>query len=184
MAEMTEAYFRARVTVSDSGCWEWAMSRFRSGYGQLHIKEGGKNRSCLAHRIAYETMKGPIPEGLFVMHGCDNPCCVNPDHLSIGTATENMRDMVRRGRAPFGDKNGARKYPEKMQRGDAHYTRRQPESVRRGSQHHNVKLNEDTVREIKRRLLSGEKQAAIASDYGVVREAVSSIKQGRTWAHV
>lgn len=71
-------------------CVEWAGLRFRDGYGRVGSKQ--------AHRVAWEQTYGPIPEGLFVLHRCDNRPCVNPEHLFLGTNTDNMQDMVAKGR--------------------------------------------------------------------------------------
>jgi hypothetical protein len=76
-------------------CVEWDRSRHDFGYG-LCWREG---RTALAHRVSYEIHYGPIPAGLMVRHKCDNPPCVNPNHLELGTHADNMRDMTRRGRA-------------------------------------------------------------------------------------
>lgn len=78
-------------TVTDSGCWEWNGGRRAFGHGTV-------GRSQAAHRLAYETWVGPIPEGLIVRHKCDNPPCVNPDHLEIGTHADNAWDMTVRNR--------------------------------------------------------------------------------------
>jgi len=83
-------------------CWLWRGLIDRNGYGRI----GDNYRVALAHRFAYEAAIGPIPAGLDVLHSCDNPPCVNPAHLRVGTHAENMADMVRRGRAnPRGRKN-------------------------------------------------------------------------------
>jgi hypothetical protein len=77
------------------GCWEWQGQRSVYGYGTLSIK--GKNKQ--AHRVVMELVTGePIPPGMIVMHTCDNPPCVNPDHLKIGTQLDNVWDMMEKGR--------------------------------------------------------------------------------------
>lgn len=89
-------------TSIDSGhkCWEWQGYRRRSGHGQIGDESG---RLVGTHRVAYEFFNGPIPDGMVVMHSCDNPPCCNPRHLSLGTQADNLHDMFRKGRArPFG----------------------------------------------------------------------------------
>jgi hypothetical protein len=81
---------RKNWTVTDTGCWEYAGKRNDRGYGIA--------RERRAHRISYEHHHGPVPAGLFVRHSCDNPPCVNPEHLQVGTHADNMRDMVQRRR--------------------------------------------------------------------------------------
>lgn len=98
--------FYSKVSVSD-GCWEWIGSINGCGYGS--IKHQGKTLG--SHRVSYELHKGEIPAGMHVMHKCDNPSCVNPDHLLIGTHADNMRDMYLKNRRipATGLKNGAAK---------------------------------------------------------------------------
>lgn len=81
-------------TVSDSGCWEWSGNLGRDGYGKVTRA----NKTVRAHRLAYETWVGPIPEGHVVIHSCDNPPCINPEHLRPGTHQENTHDMLAKGR--------------------------------------------------------------------------------------
>ena len=88
-----EIRFWQKVRKSD-GCWEWQAHRFRTGYGALRIS--GKTET--AHRVSYRLNVGPIPEGLWVLHRCDNPGCVRPDHLFLGTRLDNVADMDAKGR--------------------------------------------------------------------------------------
>lgn len=87
--------FWAKVRKSD-GCWEWTASRGIRGYGQFRLPR--TRQMSGAHRVAYELSVGPIPEGMFVCHHCDNPSCVRPDHLFVGTNSQNILDAVRKGR--------------------------------------------------------------------------------------
>ncbi|WP_405470627.1 HNH endonuclease signature motif containing protein [Morganella morganii] len=75
-------------------CWEWTGTIGSYGYGMV----GVNGKRIPAHRYMYEIAKGEIPKGAVIMHSCDNPACINPDHLSVGTHTDNMRDMVNKGR--------------------------------------------------------------------------------------
>lgn len=89
-----EDRFWPKVEKSPSGCWLWigAVSRF-SGYGHFHF--AGEQR---AHRVSYILSFGQIPDGMFVLHACDNRRCVRPDHLFLGNHTDNMKDAKRKGR--------------------------------------------------------------------------------------
>ena len=88
--------FWAKVTKSD-GCWLWEGLRNPHGYG-IFTTGGHSSRNVLAHRFSYSLNVGPVPRGLFVLHGCDVRPCVRPDHLSLGTAADNAADMVAKGR--------------------------------------------------------------------------------------
>lgn len=104
--------FWDRKVISPNGCWEWVGSKRDYGYGQVYFK-GKPARK--AHRVAWELTHGPIPEGLDVLHDCDNPSCINPSHLHLGTHQQNMDEMVVRGRygPPRRPKLMAKCHPDK-----------------------------------------------------------------------
>jgi hypothetical protein len=130
-------------------CIEFEGCRNKKGYGV----KNRNSKSCLAHRLAWLDTHGEIPDGLFVLHKCDNPACINLEHLFLGTNLDNMRDMISKGR------------------------NRQST----GSCNGNAKLIEQDIPEIRARLASGEAQAAIARSYGVGRAAINKISQGACW---
>lgn len=82
----------SNIQKTESGCWDWTKS-FRNGYGVLSLS--GKNHS--AHRLSYQVFKGNIPEGMLICHSCDNKKCINPDHLFIGSYSDNTKDAVLKG---------------------------------------------------------------------------------------
>lgn len=90
---------KAGYTITEDGCWTWFKSKDQCGYGMIGIAPGRCNR---AHRVSYELHVGPIPAGMIVRHSCDNPPCVNPAHLSVGTDADNVRDRDSRGRGDGG----------------------------------------------------------------------------------
>ena len=136
-------------------CWTWTAGRFVFGYGI--VQTSNPRRTTTAHRVSYELAHGPIPAGMAVCHRCDNPPCVNPDHLFLGTQAENLRDMYAKGRG----------------------------SKQCGEEASAAKLTEDDVREIRRAHAAKEDtMVAIGARFGVTGMAVSGIVRRKNWRHV
>jgi len=92
--------FFEKVRISDpDGCFEWTGSMQDGGYGEVFVGEPHSRRKIRAHRYAWELANGPIPHGRVVMHLCNNPACVRPSHLALGTQAQNLRQMAEQGRA-------------------------------------------------------------------------------------
>lgn len=148
--------FKFRLDIL-SGCWNWIGSKNRDGYGQIRVERSGFNGYFRAHRVSWIYHHGEIPDGLCVLHRCDNPGCVNPEHLFLGTQADNMRDRNAKGRLPH----------EKL----------------RGSSNGRALLNEADVAEIRRLSADGARQADIARRFGIAKATVYCILRGLTWRH-
>lgn len=159
--------FWAKVDKSGE-CWLWTGARHEYGYG-LTTYQGIQTG---AHRAAWKIVNGPIPEGLLVCHNCpgeDNPLCVRPDHMFLGTHKQNMQDCARKGKTTTGDK---------------HFLRRHPEARQRGEQVPGAKLTPALVQEIRTRAAGGETQQSIAADKGITQSNAGYIVRRKTWQHV
>lgn len=149
-------------------CWEWRAYRQPKGYGLIAHGRG----TMLAHRMSWLLNVGMIPDGLCVLHKCDNASCVNPSHLFLGTRADNNHDMERKGRAvhPEGDNNGSRLHPELLAR---------------GSRHGMSKLTEPEVREIRSEYKTGTTtHRRLATKFGVARSLIRFIVKRITWKHI
>lgn len=151
--------FWPKVQVSGSDCWEWRGRRDRGGYGRFDID---RTTSIGAHRFAYMVSNGPIPEGLFVCHACDNPGCVNPAHLWVGTSGDNTRDAKVKGR--LSEPPDVRKY---------------------GVENAAARLTPKDVEEIRYTYAAGgTTYEHLGSAYGVGQSTIYKIVRGLTWPHV
>lgn len=186
MRDVAERFW-AKVEKTDT-CWIWRGCRRskdpRRAYGQFYFD----GRTQTASRVAYMMHVGPIPDGLLVCHHCDNPPCVRPDHLFVGTMSDNLLDAARKGRtyAPSlrGDEHPSRRYPEILKRGDQHWTRVHPEWVIRGMAKTSAKITDADVPEIKRLAASGASQRKIARIFNISQRNVGRIVRGERWRHV
>jgi len=165
--------FMSRVDTSGD-CWEWTAGRQEAGYGYFDVA-GHRYR---AHRVAYELAVGPIPEGMFVCHRCDNPPCVRPSHLFLGSQLDNVADARAKGRLSPTIFDGT--LPRLMLAAKAAH----PESWARGERVNTAKLTADQVREIRRRVSAGASQSAVARQFGVGHTNVNHIVRGLSWRHV
>lgn len=128
-------------------CWPWKGATTHGGYGVLGV--GGRRGPIVrAHRLALILIGQIVPDGLEVLHSCDNPPCCNPAHLSIGTHKDNFSDAVQKGRVPHGE------------------------------QHHAAKLTDTQVAEIRKRVASGEKKIRLAEEFCISRGYVTILMQG------
>lgn len=150
----TFARFMALVETSTdkAACWPWRGNKPGGRHGHFSLGQG----TVKAHRWMYEAIVGPIPEGLVVRHRCDNPPCVNPLHLEVGTSADNARDRSERGRA----------------------------ANRQGENHPLAKLTAPDVIEIRRLASMGHTQAAISERFGVRRGQIGKIVTRINWRHV
>jgi len=145
---LEERFWSKVIKGADDGCWIWTAHTHR-GYGRISL---GVGKVLEAHRVAYELLKGPIPEGMHVLHHCDNPICVNPNHLFLGTNADNLHDAAVKYRVGHLNCCG------------------------------NAKLTYAQVREIRRRYNQGHvTYQRLAEEYGVTHSQIGYIIKGQCW---
>ena len=140
-----------RYEVSNSGCWEWTGAKDRDGYG---VFGHHRSKQIRAHRASYELKFGEVKDGVLVFHSCDNPSCINPDHLFLGSPKDNTQDMMKKGRM----------------------------IALRGEAHPGAKLTKQKVIEIRARRSAGEKLSVLANEFGVSFQHISDIyRRSNLW---
>jgi hypothetical protein len=155
------AWFWTKVQKADGdGCWEWRGNITCRGYGRLRLTVSHGRAMILAHRVSWVAESGKIPDGLFVCHRCDNPACVRPSHLFLGTQTDNMGDAARKGR----------------------YALQVAPGMACGERNSHAKLTWVQVREIHRRYAAGETDKhALGREYDVTDTSIRFIVNGTQW---
>ncbi len=171
--EADQKRFWSKVDQTGEGCWLWQGTMLRQGYGCFKIA----GKMYKAHRVAYTFAKEVIPLGLFVCHHCDNPRCVRPDHLFIGTLKDNTADMLAKGRGfVTRPENKKRKVPP-----ERHGSRLHPERYR-GELNGRAILDRKQVEEIRARYAAGGvSQFVLSDEYHVAQTTISAIVRGLRW---
>lgn len=163
------------------GCWEWQKWKDKDGYGLIKIEKSYHR----AHRVSWSLHNSEIPEGLVVMHLCDNPRCVNPNHLALGTVAANNFDRNRKGRSAKGDQNGSRKYPERVSKGIRKARAEKPERFARGERSARSRLKPEQVIEIRRAYAAKElNQVQLAEIYKISQASLSYLILRKSWKHI
>lgn len=140
------------IPEPNTGCWLWLGAHDQNGYGTATTPSGTRR----THRLMAEFTIGAIPPGNVVMHRCDNPPCINPGHLKIGTVDDNNKDKAAKGRA----------------------------RTAVGEMHGGSILSDDAVRDIRRCATRGESQRSLARRFGVGQTTIGEVIRGESWAHV
>lgn len=164
----------SRVNKSDE-CWIWLGSTNGKGYGFMRV---GK-KSVGVHRIVYELVHGHIPEGMLVLHRCDNPTCCRPEHLFLGTYSDNGIDMTAKGR------NIVQTHPERLARGLRNGAHTHPDKRRRGELNGRAILGADRVAEARNLYATGKyKLKDLADKFGMSVSGIHHAIHGKNWKHL
>jgi hypothetical protein len=177
--------FNSKIDKSGS-CWNWIGSYFADGYPQFRMPSG----TFRAHRIAYFLKTEEDPTSLVIRHSCDNPSCVNPEHLKKGTVLDNVQDRVKRGRSAVGNNHGSYTHPERFRKG---YGRKvKPPYIKKktardmtwikGEGMWSAKLSNWIVSNIIKFHNCGVTGRSMAAAFGVSPSCISNIIRRKTWA--
>ena len=151
------------------GCWIWTAPLV-GGYGRIFLNGKAKK----AHRTSYELNVATIPDGLLVLHRCDNRKCVNPDHLFLGTHLDNCLDKMKKGRGNVQSRSG-----------EHHWMLRNPERIARGERVWIAKMTKEKVIELRREYATGSiTQRALAVKHGIGYKNLNLILNRKTWTHI
>lgn len=146
------------MPITESGCLIWIGRLTANGYGFTELP--GTAKVISSHRLAWKLFRGEIPSGLHVLHKCDIKCCVNPNHLFLGTQLDNMRDMINKGRFNVGNRL-------------------------KGENNQNSRLSNEQVLEIKLELKTGRRNMSkLSRRFGVSHTTIRDIKIGKVWQTV
>ena len=194
MDELLKRFYERTDLKDDTHCWNWNKWKDEDGYGLMLFKY----KRYRAHRLSWELFKGPIPKGLCVCHHCDNPSCVNPAHLFVGTQKENTQDMINKGRskrigvpgpAPGRFFKGMTPihFTDEVKlkfSGKNHGTHTKPESRSIGIRNGSAKLTEKEVLAIRKDAKDGLSRRELARKYSMSKRQLYKIIHRINWKHI
>lgn len=181
LSEKDLARFKNAIPeVAINECWEWGMSKNSRGYGVFYIG----NVQFLSHRVSFKIHNGDAPSSLLVCHTCDNPPCVNPEHLFLGTVRDNSLDCTKKGRNVESLKKATAAVIRSWANGRIHPFKANPESIPRGECCPSSKLTNGDVIRMRDLFSSGKSMRLLAKIFGVSYENVHYIVKRKTWRHI
>ena len=161
LTPVSERFERRFTPEPNTGCWLWTGHALWSGYGQFRVSPNSTDTHKLAHRVSWELYRGEIPDRLFVCHTCDVRCCVNPQHLFLGTAKDNTQDAVKEKRMGLRIKR--------------------PDMGMKGTAHPKAKLTDEQVRAIRK---AQGRLVDLAAQFGVSIAVISKVRLRQLWRHI